>query len=204
MNSVYTFAIHAVFIQYSHLILMKITKVNIPKPFNNNGLEDIKMSRLDKIVLIAGKNGSGKTRLLNKIRQSLEQKPGVSSLNKAREEIAYFEPIIKTYRTKFQNIYHQSDGQLLRKMELEQKSDELVSLSEKYQQSLDWDLIETDVEAENYPYIDFVPKSLQMDGSGVLSKAEIITLATNARGKGFDFLMPGTIASLQRTQVSLF
>ena len=61
VNSVYTFAIHAVFIQYSHLILMKITKVNIPKSLYDNGIDDINMDRLGKFVLLAGKNDGENT-----------------------------------------------------------------------------------------------------------------------------------------------
>ena len=57
---------------------MRITKVNIPKSFEDNGIEDIKMDRPGKIVLLAGKNGSGKTRLLNKIRNALTRKSELS------------------------------------------------------------------------------------------------------------------------------
>lgn len=178
---------------------MKITKVNIPKSQHNNGLEDVRMSRLGKIVLIAGKNGSGKTRLLNKIRKCLDQKPGITSLTEAEGMIEHFRPIIERSRVKYQHMDHQNDVDPSQKRALEESSDKLVALTENSQRILDWNFLETDIAAEIYPFIDFVPKSLQMDNT-VFSKAEIITLATNARGKGFDFLMPGTIASLQRTQ----
>lgn len=60
---------------------MKITKIDIPKTENpNDGLEPIKMDKLGKLVLIAGQNGSGKTRILNKIFGTLDKKPGISSL----------------------------------------------------------------------------------------------------------------------------
>lgn len=47
---------------------MKIIEVNIPKN-ESLGLEEIKMKRLEQVVILAGKNGSGKTRVLNSILQ---------------------------------------------------------------------------------------------------------------------------------------
>ncbi len=47
---------------------MKIEKIDFPAP-HDNGLGDIKMDRLSHVVIIAGKNGAGKTRLLNRIRK---------------------------------------------------------------------------------------------------------------------------------------
>lgn len=46
---------------------MIIKSVKLPRDYNGNGLCEIEMSRLGSVVAIAGKNGSGKTRLLNHI-----------------------------------------------------------------------------------------------------------------------------------------
>ena len=59
---------------------MKITKVNIPESFNDNGIGQIEMERLGKIIIIAGVNGSGKTRLFSKIKKGLEDKPTLQTL----------------------------------------------------------------------------------------------------------------------------
>ena len=53
---------------------MRITKVDIPKS-DNDGLEHIKMDRLGRVVLVTGRNGAGKTRILNKIKAKFRQKP---------------------------------------------------------------------------------------------------------------------------------
>lgn len=42
---------------------MKIISINIPAD-EDNGLQQIKMSKLDNVVLIAGRNGSGKSKIL--------------------------------------------------------------------------------------------------------------------------------------------
>jgi predicted ATPase len=44
---------------------MKITSINIPSNFLEKGLSDINIDRLGDTVVIAGKNGSGKTRFLD-------------------------------------------------------------------------------------------------------------------------------------------
>jgi len=60
---------------------MKIKKIDIPKSADNiDGLEHVKMDKLESIVLIAGKNGSGKTRIINKIFVTLDSKPKKSSV----------------------------------------------------------------------------------------------------------------------------
>ena len=95
---------------------MKITSVNIPKSANNNdGLEHIKMDRLDNVVLLAGKNGSGKTRILNKIFTTLASKP--------KEEPD----------------------------------------ATRFARPTEWTLVKTDPQlAHDYPYVHFVPKSLDL------------------------------------------
>jgi ABC-type Na+ transport system ATPase subunit NatA len=67
---------------------MRITKIDIPKSVDSrDGLEDIKMDKLGQIVLIAGKNGSGKTRILNKIFTTLKSKPTNPAIDNVPREI---------------------------------------------------------------------------------------------------------------------
>lgn len=49
---------------------MKITRVHIQEA-GDDGLKDIVMEKISSIVILAGKNGAGKTRLLNKIKSIL-------------------------------------------------------------------------------------------------------------------------------------
>jgi predicted ATPase len=62
---------------------MKITALTIPEAENNFGLKEINMKRIDKIVLLAGKNGAGKTRLLKSV-----EKKFMSSRDKYRRILA--------------------------------------------------------------------------------------------------------------------
>ncbi len=64
---------------------MRILGVNLE---NKDGLTNIKMKRLDKVVLIAGKNGSGKSRLLKQIETEVKKKVGISNIKMIKEEIS--------------------------------------------------------------------------------------------------------------------
>ncbi len=46
---------------------MRFTKLYIPKELYSNGIADIEMDRLGQIVVLVGKNGSGKSRILEKL-----------------------------------------------------------------------------------------------------------------------------------------
>ena len=64
---------------------MRITEVQIPKTFQSNtGLEDIRMKRLGEVVVLAGPNAAGKTRLLKRIKEVLQGKPTESQWLEAR------------------------------------------------------------------------------------------------------------------------
>ena len=69
---------------------MKINEVNIPKN-NENGLSEIKMIKLENVVCIAGQNGSGKSRLIDAIKNELLIKPKKSALQKFESELLLLE-----------------------------------------------------------------------------------------------------------------
>ena len=66
---------------------MRITKINIPKESINNGIEPVKMHKLGQVVLLAGKNGAGKTRLLNLIANTIASKPKKNQIVKIPKNI---------------------------------------------------------------------------------------------------------------------
>src|SRR5437870_4061116 len=69
---------------------MRITKVTIPKDDIQNGLEAVNMDRLGQIVLLAGKNGSGKTRLLNLIQEKISSKPTKSIIHNSETNLSQY------------------------------------------------------------------------------------------------------------------
>ena len=65
---------------------MKIEKIDFPADFEGYGLHEVKLERLSNLVLIAGQNGSGKTRFLNALSHGLRKKPTIASITEHRDQ----------------------------------------------------------------------------------------------------------------------
>jgi ABC-type multidrug transport system ATPase subunit len=75
---------------------MKIKSINIPENFLDKGLDEIHMDRLGDTVIIAGKNGSGKTRFLDIIVYSINNNIMTPrQFNEIPNEIKNYENTIK-------------------------------------------------------------------------------------------------------------
>ena len=189
---------------------MRITKIDIAKTSDNkDGLEHIKMDKLSNIVLIAGKNGSGKTRILNKIFNQFKLKPKKSRL--AQSNIDKKSHIANIARHK----------QSLSKFENQLKTSTDISQQEEIQKNIDnykrylineekglencekeqiWNLIETDIQSENYSFVYFVPKSLILQDSNTFAKSQMINYASTIDSVGINNLPQGTFAKIQVIQ----
>jgi len=167
---------------------MKITKVDIPKtPETNDGLEHIKMDRLEGLVLIAGKNGSGKTRILNKIFNTFSSKPKITRLSQSQSEIESHRRNLLSYEQ--QIIAYES--QLASTTDEEQKRRIEQEIS-TYNNAIDstnngiknceyeqkWNFIETNNQSDNYASVRFVPKTLALQDSNSFPKSQIVSYAS--------------------------
>lgn len=65
---------------------MRITRVDIPGGAKD-GLQSILMEKLGSVIILAGKNGAGKTRILQKIKSYLSQKPIAAVLESSKLQI---------------------------------------------------------------------------------------------------------------------
>lgn len=193
---------------------MRINKINIAKSQpNNDGLEEIQMSKLGQVVLVAGKNGSGKTRVLNKILGSLSSKPTSSQVENAKTELKYtkarisnFEAELNLLKTQLNKAQNQpqidSINKNIQDYESAIKSDS-NSLVQK-QTLLDFDIIQTSELAENYKAVHFVPKNLKLDDCNNFNKTQIIQKANSINAVGINYLPSGTFAKIQVIQDRLF
>jgi predicted ATPase len=189
---------------------MRIKKIDIPKtPNSNDGLEHIKMDKLDSIVLIAGKNGSGKTRILNKIFNTFSSKPIKSKLLQSQIDEKNHISNLKSYRQTLSQLEIQLNSQSdANQREQTQRSiDEYKRYIELQENALrnckdeqSWALIETDIQSDNYTFVRFVPKRLDLQDCNTFAKTQIINFASSIDNVGIDNLPEGAFAKIQVIQ----
>jgi energy-coupling factor transporter ATP-binding protein EcfA2 len=192
---------------------MRITKINIPKSSIQNGLEAVKMEKLGQVVLLAGRNGSGKTRLLNLISSTIQSKPKASELLAAPKQKEIFLSAIKGLQlyvdnylkiienTKEPNVIKANEQQMQFQMhQIEEHKQAITNLENQ----LAWKLIETDKPYENHSIVPFVPKNLDIKDCNNFRKNEIDNYSKQVDKVGVDALSHGTFARIQTTQERWF
>ena len=192
---------------------MKITNVSIPKDVSNNGLEDIKMDKIDRIVLIAGKNGSGKSRIINIVKALLGTKPNLLGLTQAKKNIIQNEEQIKIYQNSLidieKNIKIQSNSPQIKSWEIQIENNKktilnLQSSIEKSNQSISWNYILTDSQADNYSSIDFVPTILELSDWKEMKGSEVESWGKSVYNIGINSLSKGTLSYIKLIQDKWF
>jgi len=153
---------------------MRITEVNIPAD-EARGLKEIKMKKLGQIVILAGKNGSGKSRILNKISETIRVKPqddqiarGPNAIESAKRQIETHNKYIKDLETRLAVNENPSLRNDIKKNQSYIK--DLEHEIEKIEKIVSWNEITTDCSKDGYGTVTFVPKSLDLKDSGALSK----------------------------------
>jgi predicted ATPase len=191
---------------------MRITKIDIPEATQKgDGLEHIKMDKLGQIVLIAGKNGSGKTRILGKIFHTLTLKPTKADIESAKmrilaaqKNIADTEVAIENHKKVIaQNMNKDINITYKNNIVLSQKSiDSFNSEIKRYENSLKWKLIETSEEILDKSNLStpYVPKKLDLLDSNDFQKNQLKESANNINSVGVSHLKDGTLAKIQVIQ----
>lgn len=189
---------------------MRINKIDIPKSIDiDYGLEHIKMDKLDNIVLIAGKNGSGKTRILNKIFNTLIFKPTKDRIAEAKDELEAVYRNLASYDQTL-SIYNQQLEQHTNINSIDAITNEIASLINAKDQiiqhisrlkfHINWNLIEVSEQTDRYSSVRFVPKSLELKDCNSLPKNQIINHADSINSVGIEKLPEGTFAKIQVIQ----
>ncbi|MDH0673909.1 AAA family ATPase [Empedobacter sp. GD03861] len=179
---------------------MKIKKINIPEDITSSiGLAQIQMDRLKDIVLIAGKNGSGKSRLLNLIKDNLINIPNSTRQIELNRDVKSHKEQIKIY----ENYLQISDEEIIHKYGTSREGIvnnlkyyyEQLKISESKLISLEYFEFDKD-EAISVVY--FVPKSLRLTDSYTISKREIDNYANNIYEIGIESIAKGAIPEIDR------
>lgn len=164
------------------------------------------MSKLGEVVLLAGKNGSGKTRILNLIRQ---QAPGAISLYhqklNAPGQIKNYRHSLKSYSAQL-NSYVQ-DGKL-NDPEVRRLSDRIASMQEAITAqenilSQPYPII-TDMQDVGIAVIDFVPNRIELGDWANLNKIEWNRRADQTRTPGVTYLSEGALPLIQQVSERMF
>jgi predicted ATPase len=189
---------------------MRITKIDIPKtPEQNDGLDHIKMDKLDKIVLIAGKNGSGKTRILNKIFNTFASKPKKSRLAQSLIDSKDYQNNISSYKTTLAHYQQLVESQTEANL-IEETNRNIFNINKYIEDSenglkicnyeQNWNQIETNENADYYSFVRFVPKSLILQDCNTFPKSQIISYASTVDNVGIENLPQGAFAKIQFIQ----
>jgi predicted ATPase len=193
---------------------MRIERIDIPKTAeSNDGLEHIKMDKLSNIVLIAGKNGSGKTRILNKIFNIFSSKPTKSRLENSTNQKNISENNIVAFKQEIINLEALLQNETVpnQREDIKRRIDDYKATIEQqeilFKQCSDeqnWDQIKTDVLSERYSFVPFVPKSLILSDCNTFAKSDIINFATTIDSVGVSNLPQGAFAKIQVIQDKWF
>lgn len=186
---------------------MKITRVNIPET-NDDGLKEIKMEKIPSLIILAGKNGSGKTRLLNKIKRYLASKPNRQSLNDRKNQLTWKQQRIMTLEREIASI--QTGNGASRPPNIEQRNNDITRLQNElnsFQQQikfdkdlLGWDHIDVTPEAQSYSVVDYVPKRLDLVDPVNLSPISLSESAKSLDNLGMNNSQSSTLAKIQYLQ----
>lgn len=166
---------------------MKITDVNIPNDkCIKNGLDDIVMDHLQQVVLVVGKNGSGKSRLLSKIKTAVEQQVLPSEIRDLQLAIANNEGIISTFDSeilKFQDpTFMQHIVEPQRTQEIESRKQNRVNAQQNidnWKNRLASSFIKYDGDIAKRNIIYFLPKKLDLRDPRSLTPIDIENRANN-------------------------
>lgn len=163
---------------------MKITEVNIPmQSIKNDGLSDIKMSKLENVILITGKNGSGKSRLLRKISSYCKKKLGYS------EETTLLKYIAEL-KAKLSENYSDSTYSSPIKKDLE---DALKKIEVS-------NYLSFSNPSEQYNIYEFVPKNVELTDPNTLSKNDLVKFSLYLDNIDIKNMSQGTLAKIQHIQ----
>ncbi|NQZ07135.1 MAG: AAA family ATPase [Algicola sp.] len=170
---------------------MKITKVSIAQE-NTIGLSSIEMSRLGNTVIITGKNGSGKTRLLKTLKSRLSLKQDISeesNILKIQKELVINQASnrqelkrLDTMAALFALTETQSAELQQIKLEIEKTANSLAAIKSNHPLG---ELIVTG-NYSTHKFINFVPNKHDLQDCNEISKSRMTSFAKDVETGGID------------------
>jgi ABC-type cobalamin/Fe3+-siderophores transport system ATPase subunit len=191
---------------------MKIEKINLDESITSPfGLKSVQMDRLNHVVLVAGKNGSGKSRLLQLIKDQVNATPNKRSLDVINKNIKEYSIFITQQEVNIKNQTTQ-----LKRIDLTQEQNYSILDSIKnnenniasYKELIDdWSKeleraknISFFPEKEDNVLVDFVPQSLILRDSYIITPHDLDMYANYIYNIGTKSISEGTIPSIEKIQ----
>ncbi len=188
---------------------MRIEEVSIPNELAREfELAPVQMKRLGKVVLIAGQNGSGKTRLFSLVRNTLNNYPNDARSNELKRQMGIFKDEVAREIQNIENYQAQLDHPLTsdeQKVGLQggiQNSNFNITNSHsrvhELERQLSYRRFLKVVPDRNSDVVDFVPKGLILTDSYNISQRELDTYADRVYSNGVSEIHQGSIPEIER------
>jgi len=188
---------------------MKISQLNFTEEIAKDiGLSAIFMHRLGNVVLIAGKNGSGKTRLLKLLKEHSESIPKSSEIEACNENLFHGEIKLTSYKehlaillAKYEKISERgskesSDLEMQIKITKKAIFDVELSINES-KKRLNWDIIVPDSYQDEYSIVRYVPKQLKLEDSAQKNPKQISLAADQSEVLGVEGIAQSALSKIQ-------
>jgi energy-coupling factor transporter ATP-binding protein EcfA2 len=185
---------------------MFVKAVNIPRAYpQDNGLSDVQMDRLGPLVLLAGRNGSGKSRLLVKIARLIEDKSPPDSINRTHEQLSRARKELAKLEEKLRKLtdYNSSKGNRgKRYVERESECKEEIASARSDIAELEADIkrdeyLELEGETEPRNVLHFLPKNVSLSDPRQISPNQLMKGATECHTIGIDNIETNVLLKIQ-------
>jgi len=174
---------------------MKIQKVNLNEEVTSKvGLQPILMDRLGNIVLIAGKNGSGKSRTLQLIKEQVQIVPNKDKVRNLNKNIKFYTDAIVNEEMMSGLSIEALEN---RKQVIEQYKNNIVQSEDSLKSLEAFSLFP---EKEDNVLVDFVPQSLSLIDSFTISQQQRDSNASLIYNIGMNYVSTGAISAIEKIQ----
>jgi SAM-dependent methyltransferase/ABC-type lipoprotein export system ATPase subunit len=169
------------------------------------GLKETTLNRLNKIVLLAGKNGSGKTRMINYIRSYLHFKLTHPDSKSLENDIIGYESNIKVWQESINRnkISNSLNPDQLRENESLKANIERTLLALKETKEKLYHSNKISIKGKGH-YLDYVPKTINLTDANDLAPNKLKDIANSVSDNGLHKLPVGSIAAIQYLQNQWF
>ncbi|NTU44830.1 MAG: AAA family ATPase [Chlorobiaceae bacterium] len=158
------------------------------------------MRKIGKTVLLAGRNGSGKTRILNLIRKQVEN---LAEFHKRKlaipSDIMKIEKMVETWQNDLEKMLRDSPDKevdiLSVRTKIKIQSDQISRYREMLERP---DPITMDLPSQNISVVDFVPRGVYLADWANSNKQDWMEKANKAKQLGVEHLTGATLPLIQK------